>query len=94
LEDLVLNPLGPSRECIVLYVEDDDVTGYLFQHALTHTGTHLHLFRVSNGEEALSFLFRQGPYCEAPLPDLVILDINMPKKTDLTFSRASDPIKN
>jgi len=64
---------------VVLYVEDDDATAYLFQEALHEAGVQVRLFRVSDGEQALSFLHRDGPYCEAPTPDLVVLDLNLPR---------------
>jgi chemotaxis family two-component system response regulator Rcp1 len=35
---------------------------------------------VSDGEEAISFLHRRGKYGDAPAPDLVILDLNLPRK--------------
>lgn len=35
---------------------------------------------VTDGVEALSFLHRKGPYAEAPRPDLILLDLNLPKK--------------
>jgi len=68
----------PTPDCVVLYVEDDDATAYLFQHALEQNGTNLRLFRVSDGESTLAFLFRQGIYRHAPVPDLVILDLHLP----------------
>jgi DNA-binding response OmpR family regulator len=81
LEDRVLNPQVPYLECLVLYVEDDDATAYLFQRALVESGTRVHVFRVRDGEEATAFLIRDGLYRDAPIPDLVVLDIGLPKKT-------------
>jgi DNA-binding response OmpR family regulator len=81
LKDRVLNPQVPFPESIVLYVEDDDATAYLFQRALVESGTRVHVFRVRDGEEAISFLIRDGLYRDAPIPDLVVLDIGLPKRT-------------
>jgi CheY-like chemotaxis protein len=39
-----------------------------------------HVSSVGDGEEAISFLHRRGRYSEAPCPDLVILDLNLPRK--------------
>jgi CheY-like chemotaxis protein len=64
---------------VVLYVEDDDATAYLFQEALHEAEIHVRLFRVSDGEQALCFLRRDGPYCDAPAPDLLVLDLNLPR---------------
>ena len=35
---------------------------------------------VDDGVEALAFLCRRGPYAEAPRPDLILLDLNLPRK--------------
>jgi len=67
------------RDCVLLYVEDDDATAYLFQMALEEAGVQARCFRVTNGAEALDFVLRRGPYTEAPTPDLVILDLNLPR---------------
>ncbi len=79
MEDRVLNPQVPFPECVVLYVEDDNATAYLFQRALVETGIRVHVFRVRDGEEAISFLSRDGHFLDAPVPDLVVLDIGLPK---------------
>ena len=39
-----------------------------------------HVSSVGDGEEAILFLHRQGKYFEAPIPDLLILDLNLPRK--------------
>jgi CheY-like chemotaxis protein len=39
-----------------------------------------HLSVVHDGVEALTFLRREGPYANAPQPDLILLDLNLPKK--------------
>jgi CheY-like chemotaxis protein len=70
-----------APECIVLYVEDKDALAYLFQKALNETGARLRLFRVTDGEQAIAFLLQQDLYRDAPRPDLVILDINLPKRS-------------
>ncbi len=76
-EDLDAKPDG--GECVVLYVEDDDATAYMFQKALEDNRSNVRLFRVDDGQKALAFLFREGIFHEAPLPDLVVLDLNLPK---------------
>lgn len=81
MEDRILNPQVSFPECVVLYVEDDDATAYMFHRALVESGTRVHVFRVRDGEEAIALLTRDGRYHDAPLPDLVVLDIGLPKKT-------------
>jgi CheY-like chemotaxis protein len=39
----------------------------------------VNLHRVRDGEECLAFLHKQGEYVDAPTPDLLLLDLNMPK---------------
>lgn len=59
-----------------LSIEDDDAVEILLQVAFRETG--FKLFRVSSGEEGLAFLRRTGHYADAPRPDLVLLNVNMP----------------
>jgi CheY-like chemotaxis protein len=74
---------APNRDniCSILYVEDSDAMAYLFQRALEHTGTDVRLYRVADGESALTFLHRQDVFQSAPRPDIVVLDLNLPKKS-------------
>ena len=69
-----------SETIEVLLVEDDPgdvlMTREAFeQHKLRNT---LHV--VSDGVEALSFLRQEGEYADVPRPDLVLLDLNLPRK--------------
>jgi CheY-like chemotaxis protein len=81
------------EDCILLYVEDDDATAFLFQTALDEEGIPVRLFRVTDGEEASAFLVRTGVYECAPVPDLVVLDVNLPRKSglDVLADIRSDP---
>src|SRR5690242_7118374 len=71
----------PLEDCVVLYLEDDDATAYLFQITLEQENVNPRLFRVTQGEQALAFLHRLGAYEEASRPDLLLLDLNLPGKT-------------
>jgi DNA-binding response OmpR family regulator len=62
----------------LLYVEDEDAAFFLFQTALKTAQIEVELHRASNGEQALAFLHR--PSGECPRPDLVVLDLNLPRK--------------
>jgi len=75
--------LGP----ILLHVEDEDGSAYLFRRAVREAGFAALVFRVSNGEEALAFLRRSGPYVDAERPQLIILDLNLPKIDGLSVLR-------
>lgn len=41
---------------------------------------HFHVNAVNDGEEAISLLRHKGKYAEAPMPDLMVLDLNLPRK--------------
>jgi CheY-like chemotaxis protein len=64
----------------VLLVDDNPGDGLLAQEALVGSRHHSHINQVENGEEAMAYLHRAGQYANAVRPDLVILDLNMPKK--------------
>ena len=63
----------------VLLVEDDPGDELMTREAFEDNkiGNTLHVVR--DGEEALDFLYRRGDHTEAPRPDLILLDLNLPK---------------
>jgi CheY-like chemotaxis protein len=64
----------------VLLVEDNPGDVMLTTEALEEAKLHINMSVVSDGMEALDFLYRRGRYAEAPRPDLMLLDLNMPRK--------------
>jgi CheY-like chemotaxis protein len=64
----------------VLLVEDDPGDVLLIEEAFEHNKVRNTLHHVADGEEALAFLRREGPYADAARPDLVLLDLNLPRK--------------
>lgn len=62
----------------ILLVEDNpgdvDLTKEAFEEGKLYHNLHV----VENGAAALNFLHRQGPYADAPRPDLIMLDLNLP----------------
>jgi chemotaxis family two-component system response regulator Rcp1 len=66
-------PLG------VLLVEDDPGDVMIAREALVAAKLHTRLDVVSDGEEALEFLRRTGEFTEATRPDLILLDLNLPR---------------
>src|SRR5471030_2755587 len=64
----------------VLLVEDSPGDVRLTQEALREVDAELNLHVAVDGTEAISFLRRQGIYAHAPRPDLILLDLNLPKK--------------
>jgi CheY-like chemotaxis protein len=68
-----------GRVLSVLLVDDDEGDLLMIQEALD-SGTAAHEIHVAHdGQEALDFLRRKGPFADAPRPDLVLLDLNMPR---------------
>ncbi len=63
----------------VLIVEDNPGDVALAKVALSEAELPLVLHVASDGEEAMRFLRQEGEYADAPVPDLVLLDLNMPK---------------
>jgi two-component system, chemotaxis family, response regulator Rcp1 len=64
----------------ILLVEDNPGDVRLTREALKDGKVWTSLHVVENGQEALDFLYRRGKYSEAPRPDLILLDLNLPKK--------------
>jgi CheY-like chemotaxis protein len=69
------------NEHVVLYAEDEDAAVFLMEMALKEAHITVTLHRVSDGEEALAFLHNRGVYNRAPKPDMVLLDLNLPRKS-------------
>jgi chemotaxis family two-component system response regulator Rcp1 len=70
---------GECRPIDILMVEDNPGDVRLTVEALKEGKVRNNLHTVEDGVEALAFLRRQGRYKEAPRPDLVLLDLNLPK---------------
>jgi len=64
----------------ILLVEDNPGDVDLAREALENSKVHNTLHVVGDGEAAMAFLRRTGKYTGAPFPDLVLLDLNLPKK--------------
>ena len=61
-------------------VDDNPADIDLTSEVLAQSEQHFHVNAVNDGVEAISFLRRQGKYAKAPVPDLVVLDLNLPRK--------------
>lgn len=64
----------------VLLVEDDPGDADLTREGLKDGKLHVELSVVEDGEKALQYLRRDGAYASATRPDLILLDLNLPKK--------------
>lgn len=64
----------------VLLVEDNPGDVRLTQEAFRDAKVHLEMHVAVDGVEAMEFLFQEGKYADAPRPDLILLDLNLPRK--------------
>ena len=69
-----------TRPIEILLVEDNPGDVLLTEEALKDSETPNRLSVVGDGEQATAFLHREGAYRQAPRPDLVLLDLNLPRK--------------
>ncbi|MBN2444391.1 MAG: response regulator [Spirochaetales bacterium] len=65
----------------ILLVEDNYGDIVLTREAFKESKLHNNLSIVKDGVEALAFLKREGEYADAVRPDIILLDLNLPKKT-------------
>jgi chemotaxis family two-component system response regulator Rcp1 len=64
----------------ILMVEDNASDARLAEETLKDSKVHNNLYHVKDGVEAMQFLHRHGEYADAPHPDLILLDLNLPRK--------------
>jgi len=64
----------------ILLVEDNPGDADLTREAMENNKMHVAMHVVGDGVEAMAFLRRTGKYVNAPRPDIVLLDLNLPKK--------------
>jgi CheY-like chemotaxis protein len=64
----------------ILLVEDDPGDVLITREAFAENKVRNHLSVVSDGEAAMAFLRREGAFASAPRPDLILLDLNLPRK--------------
>jgi len=68
-----------SRPAEILHVEDDDGFAELTQEIFKRTKLPIKIHRVKDGEDCLAFLRKEGKFANAPFPDMILLDLNMPR---------------
>ena len=74
-----MNAQPPATPIQILLAEDNPGDVFLIREALREQGLEYELSVVEDGEAAVSFVCREGAYAEAARPDLILLDLNLPK---------------
>src|SRR5687768_973849 len=64
----------------ILIVEDSPSDAFIVKEALKQAAEPSQIYSVHDGVEAMQFLHREGNYVNAPRPDIILLDLNMPRK--------------
>jgi two-component system, chemotaxis family, response regulator Rcp1 len=76
-----MKSIGTDAEPIeVLLVEDSPGDVRLTREAFKDAKVHINMHVASDGIQAIAFLNREGEYAKAPRPDMILLDLNLPKK--------------
>lgn len=73
-------PVSVGKVVDLLLVEDNPGDVRLTQEAFKEGNVKVNLSVAQDGVEAVDFLYRRGKYREAPRPDLILLDLNLPRK--------------
>ena len=67
-----------SKETVFLLVEDSDAHAKLIKNAFLHHGCPAILERVKNGNDVFKYLDSQEEFVNRPIPDIILLDLNIP----------------
>ena len=84
------------RNAKILLVEDNEGDAELVIEALGNNGSRCDILVIDDGEEAIRFLSGEGRYANEALPDLILLDVNLPKidgKEVLLFVKSNENLK-
>lgn len=71
--------MGKNDRMTILLVEDDEYDVEITERAISKSDISSQLYVVWDGEEALDFLFQRNEFEDAPRPDLILLDLRLPK---------------
>lgn len=75
----VVAPSLVRRPYSIVVVEDNASDVFLLDRALARQGIDFQLTRLSDGAAGLAFIRRQAPYADSPRPDVMLVDLNLPK---------------
>lgn len=77
---MAVSERGAARVCEILLVEDNPADARLTREALSEGRMLNRLHHVKDGIEALQFLRGEDAFADAPTPDVILLDLNLPRK--------------
>ncbi len=80
LNDFIKTMTGKNRPINILLIEDNPGDVRLTQEAFREGKISVNLSVVMDGVEAINYLKKQAPYQDSVTPDLILLDLNLPKK--------------
>jgi len=82
-----------SQARVILYLEDDDPTAYLFERTVRELSSAAQLYRVLDCASGMAFLRQESPFVGVARPHVVVLDLHLGAESGFTFLRAvrSDP---
>jgi two-component system response regulator len=72
-------PGTPGGAAQILLVEDDPGDELMAREAFAEEASHCVLHTAGDGEQALDFVYRRGSHADAPRPDFILLDLNLPR---------------
>jgi two-component system, chemotaxis family, response regulator Rcp1 len=71
----------------ILVIEDNSADVYLLKRALDKQDRRIELTCLADGDDALAFIHRKGTYADAAIPNLILVDLNLPKCDGETLLR-------
>jgi len=74
-----------NRSGVILMVDDNPTDAMLVKEAFACSDENTEVFVAEDGVFALEFLRKQGSYLQVPRPDIILLDLNMPRKNGIEF---------
>jgi len=75
-----MQPKANREPFTILIAEDERTDAFFVQEAVNRMTCKTNLYIVPDGQAVMEFLMRQGEYAAVPRPDIILLDINMPRK--------------
>ncbi|MBX3615860.1 response regulator [Nitrosomonas sp.] len=76
---------GMNHSNVILMIDDNPTDAMLVKEAFACSDGNTEVFVAEDGVYALEFLRKQGSYLQAPRPDIILLDLNMPRKNGIEF---------